>query len=64
VTTEGKRFLSALAANRAAFYAINQNQNSWQLSTTQSKLNVINDIWQRGIKILQDKDHRDFLGLD
>lgn len=47
-----KQFLAALAANRAAFYAIQQNQNSWGLKTSQSKLNVINDIWTNGIKQL------------
>lgn len=47
-----KQFLAALAANRAAFYAINQNQNSWGLSTAQSKLNVIDEVWTNGIKQL------------
>jgi len=49
-----KQLLAVLASNRAAFYAINQNQNSWGLSTTQSKLNVIDSIWKDGIKKLKD----------
>ncbi len=47
-----KQTLAAMAANRAAFYAINQNPNSWQLATTQHKLNVINNIWEDGKKQL------------
>ena len=58
-----KQFLAAVAAHRAAFYAIHQNQSSWPLSTTQSKLNVINDIWQSGRKNLQDKDRLALMGL-
>jgi hypothetical protein len=57
----GKRFLSSLAANRAAFYAINQNQSSWSLPITQSKLNVINDIWQSGLKIIRDTNRQEFM---
>ncbi len=44
--------LAAMAAARAAFYAIQQGQNSWGLATTQSKLNVINKIWDEGLKQL------------
>ena len=43
-----KQWLALVASHRAAFYAINQNQNTWQLATTQSKLNVIDSIWQEG----------------
>ena len=63
ITTSYKQFLAALASNRAAFYAINQGQNSWGLATAQSKLNVIDDIWQNGIKKLKDKDVIDAMGL-
>lgn len=52
VKTLLQQSLAALASHRAAFYAINQNQNSWGLATTQSKLNVINKIWSDGIKQL------------
>ena len=46
VTAANKQWLAAVASHRAAFYAINHNQNSWGLSTTQSKLNVCDAIWQ------------------
>tara|TARA_Y100000310_G_scaffold344233_1_gene455871 strand:- start:2785 stop:3156 length:372 start_codon:yes stop_codon:yes gene_type:complete len=45
ITAANKQWLATIAANRAAFHAINQNQNSWQLATAQSKLNVCNSIW-------------------
>lgn len=47
-----KQTLASMAANRAAFYAIQQDQSAWSLSITQSKLNVINKIWEDGIKQL------------
>ena len=46
LTSANKQWLAMVASHRAAFYAINQNQNSWQLATTQSKLNVCDSIWQ------------------
>ena len=51
-----KQWLALVASHRAAFYAINQNQNSWSLATTQSKLNVCNSIWKAGIKRLSAMD--------
>ena len=42
---KNKQYLSLVASHRAAFYAINQNQNNWSLATTQSKLNVCDTIW-------------------
>jgi len=51
-----KQYLALVASSRAAFYAINQNQNSWSLSTTQSKLNVIDMIWQEAKKRLSVMD--------
>jgi len=50
ITAAMKQYLAMLSSHRAAFYAINQNQNTWQLATSQSKLNVCDNIW------------RDFLG--
>tara|TARA_R100000789_G_C2988099_1_gene145329 strand:- start:658 stop:1014 length:357 start_codon:yes stop_codon:yes gene_type:complete len=47
-----KQFLAAMASHRAAFYGITSNQNAWQLATSQSKLNVIDDIWNKGLKQL------------
>ena len=46
ITAANKQWLAMIASHRAAFYAINQNQNSWQLATAQSKLNVCNSIWK------------------
>ena len=46
ITAANKQWLAMVASHRAAFYGINQNQNSWQLATTQSKLNVCNSIWK------------------
>ena len=45
ITAANKQWLAMVASHRAAFYGINQNQNSWQLATTQSKLNVCDSIW-------------------
>ncbi len=41
-----QQFLAAVASARAAWYGINQDQNNWELSTTQSKLNILDSIWQ------------------
>jgi hypothetical protein len=46
ITAANKQWLAGVAMFRAAFYGINQNQNSWQLATTQSKLNVCDVIWK------------------
>ncbi len=46
VTAANKQWLAAVASHRAAFYGINQDQNSWGLATTQSKLNVCDAIWR------------------
>ena len=56
ITAAYKQWLAAVASHRAAFYAINQNQNTWQLATSQSKLNVCNDIWQNFLKNIKNKD--------
>ena len=45
VTASYKQWLAMVASHRAAFYGINQNQNAWQLATTQSKLAVVDSIW-------------------
>ena len=58
-----KQWLALVASNRAAFYAIHQGQNTWSLATTQSKLNVIDTIWQAGRLKLKDKDVIDDMGL-
>jgi len=56
ITATYKQWLAMIASHRAAFYAINQNQNSWQLATTQSKLNVCNNIWKGFLSDL--KEHK------
>jgi len=63
ITASYKQWLALVASSRAAFYAINQNPNSWQLATTQSKLNVIDSIWQEFKKRITDKDVIDNMGL-
>lgn len=45
ITAALKQWLSMVHSHRTAFHAINQNQNSWDLATTQSKLNVFDSIW-------------------
>jgi len=63
ITASYKQWLAMVASHRAAFYAINQDQNSWQLATSQSKLNVIDTIWQDFRKKIKDKDIIDTMGL-
>lgn len=63
LTAANKQWLAAVASHRAAFYAIQNNQNSWQLATTQSKLNVIDNIWQEFKKDAKDKDKMADLGV-
>ena len=63
IPTNLKQFLAAMASARAAFYAINQNQNSWGLATTQSKLNVLYYIYQEGLKHLKNKDKIALFGV-
>ena len=46
ITTNWQRYFAQVVSNRAAFYAVNQNQNSWSLSTTQSKLNIFDASWK------------------
>ena len=56
ITASYKQFLAQTAAARAAMHGVNENQNSWQLATTQSKLNVLNSVWEDGRAKLKDKD--------
>ena len=46
IKAANQQWLAMVASHRAAFYAINQDQGNWSLSTTQSKLNVCDSIWQ------------------
>ena len=46
ITASYKQWLASVASHRAAFYGINQNQNSWNLATAQSKLSICNNVWK------------------
>jgi len=63
ITASYKQWLAMVASHRAAFYGINQNPNSWTLATAQSKLNVIDSIWQEFKVKIKDKDVIDDMGL-
>lgn len=63
ITAAHKQWLALVASHRAAFYGINQNPNSWQLATAQSKLNICNSIWKAAIVRLTNKDVIADLGL-
>ena len=56
ITATHKQWLANIAADRAAWYGIDHNQNSWQLATTQSKLNVKLAKWNEFLKDL--KNHK------
>ncbi len=45
ITAALKPWLSLVSSTRAAFHAINQDQNNWGLATTESKLAVLDSIW-------------------
>ncbi|KKK70208.1 hypothetical protein LCGC14_2926320 [marine sediment metagenome] len=57
------QFLASVASARAAMHGINQNQNSWQLATSQSKLNVLNSIWEDGKEFLENVDKLELMGV-
>lgn len=63
VKTNFKQYLAMVASHRAAFYAIHQDQNSWSLTTSQSKLNVVDAIWQNFKTIIRDKDKLATMGI-
>ena len=48
------QWLAMVASHRAAFYAINQNLNTWQLATSESKLAVLDSIWTGVLSDLKD----------
>ena len=60
ITAALKQWLALVASHRAAFYGINENQNSWGLATTQSKLNVCDSVWQGFLSDLK-KDRADII---
>jgi len=55
ITAAHKQWLAAVASHRAAWYGINENQNSWQLATSQSKLNVCDAVWQGFLSDLKNR---------
>lgn len=63
ITSSYKQWLALVASHRAGFYGINQNPNSWQLATAQSKLNVLDDTWQEFRQKIKDKDIIADMGL-
>ena len=46
ITAANKQWLAMVASHRAAFFAINQDQGNWGLSTSQSNLNICSSIWK------------------
>jgi len=64
IGTNFKRYFSQVAANRAAWYAINQDQDNFGLATSQSKLNIFLESWNAFVKLMKDKaDFMDLIGL-
>lgn len=63
ISAHTKQWLANVAAARAAMHGINQDQESWDLATAQSKLNVLNSIWTAGIEVLKNKDKLAQMGL-
>lgn len=63
ITASQKQWLAMVASHRAAFHGIQQNQNAWASQVTQSKLNVIDTIWNEAKKDLENPDILAYLGL-
>jgi len=55
ITAALKQWLAMVAADRAAWHGINQDQNNWSLATTQSKLNVLNATWKGFLSDVKNK---------
>ena len=53
MTAYWKQMLALAASSKAAMLGINQNQNTWQLATSQSKLNVLNNEYEAAMKIIR-----------
>ncbi len=52
-TAYQKQALAMCASSKAAMILINQNQNSWQLATAQSKLNLLDYFYKESIEIIK-----------
>ena len=63
ITAGYRQYLATVAAARAAFHAIQQDQDNWSLSTTQSKLNVIDAIWKGWLSFAADDNKKALLGI-
>ena len=63
ITAAMKQYLALVASHRAAFYAINNNQDSWDIDVAQSKLNVCDSVWQEFKRLADNKDFLADLGL-
>lgn len=63
IGTNYQRFLSVVSSARAAMHAINQDQNNWQLASTQSKFNLLNSIWEDGKDMLENVDKLELMGV-
>ena len=63
ITASYKQWLASIAAARAAWHGINENQNSWTLATAQSKLNVLDSIYKKGLVDLRKEDTIADMGL-
>lgn len=65
ITASFKQYLANKAADRAAWYGIDQNQNTWGLATSQSKLNTKLSKWNSFLKDIKDNgaDIIDNMGL-
>ena len=63
ITASYKQWLASVAAERASWHAIKSNPNAWQLATSQTKVNMVNDTWQNFIKKIKDKDVIDLMNL-
>jgi hypothetical protein len=48
-----KQVLALAASSKAAMIGINQDQNNWQLATSQSKLNVLDALYKEAMEVIR-----------
>lgn len=48
-----KQVLALAASSKTAMIGINQNQNTWQLATAQSKLNVLDILYREAMEMIR-----------
>ena len=56
LSTNIKQALALCASSKAAMIAINQDQDNWQLATTQSKLNVLDALYKESLDRIKEVD--------